>query len=358
MSTEVPIVTAYYRCSHILFKVAKALPLDCDRDSLFAVLSPDAVVRPESPLRIHKGPENKDGIHTFLGTFRDGKSLYLFSSAQIDHLRYWLHALKLTSQVIPPPSSEHLFTQAELSTVSPVVHPTFKSLRGELKRLTKTNARDMALASSRNTFQRVQSVWAAKTGAWCAIDFETWTENHGIITEFGYSALRWARDGGKETRESGHFTVQEHRLMRNGKYGVPEYREHYNLEFGTSVELTKAKLKSTICDLISGMHANGPLFLVFHDSRGDIKTLNGLGAPIGGTLDQLPDYTIPTEGIFIVDTQVLFSALTGNRNQTSLGGVCDHLKIPTVYLHNAGNDAHYTLDALQAMASGKPLDAP
>jgi hypothetical protein len=112
------------------------------------------------------------------------------------------------------------------------------------------------------------------------------------------------------------------------------------------------------------MHARGPVFLVFHDAHEDIKsapplctyspqlrihidrTLNRLGAPIDGAVDvgQLPPDTIPTQGIYIVDTTIVFGALIGDcKNKKGLRDVCAFLQIPTRYLHNAGNDAHVSL---------------
>jgi hypothetical protein len=63
---------------------------------------------------------------------------------------------------------------------------------------------------------------------WCALDFETWTENHSIVTEFGFSAVHWTED--EQKTDTGHFTVEEHRFHRNGRTypngkHVPEYRE-------------------------------------------------------------------------------------------------------------------------------------
>ncbi|KAJ7791582.1 hypothetical protein B0H14DRAFT_2934931 [Mycena olivaceomarginata] len=275
--------------------------------------------------------------------------------------------MQLTPEVLPVLSSKRLFVHSDLSAVSPAVHPTLKALRTELKRIKKAFKKgagaEASLLAWRTALDRVRTLWTAHTGVWCALDFETWTENHSIVTEFGFSAVHWTED--EQKTDTGHFTVEEHRFHRNGRTypngkHVPEYREHYNAEFGTSVEVTKAVLESTVGNLISGMHARGPVFLVFHDAHEDIKTLNRLGAPIDGAVDvgQLPPDTIPTQGIYIVDTTILFGALIGDcKNKKGLRDVCAFLQIPTRYLHNAGNDAHYTLDALQAMASGRPLDA-
>ncbi|KAJ7507915.1 hypothetical protein B0H11DRAFT_1969295 [Mycena galericulata] len=338
-----PIVTGYYR--------PDVLPA-YDKDPLKAVLAHDALVHPDNPLHTEPGVE---GISMFLGTFHDGESRLLFSSAQVDYVRYWLHAMKLTKEIIPLPYSDCLLTASEFASVSPVKYLNGGALRGAVKKIEKNNKRlkgtNAYLTSRRTAFERVRKYWAAKSGIWCSLDFESWEREHDLITEFGYSSIHW--NDGVEVTDCGHFTVQEHRMFLNGQY-VPENRQHFN--FGTSVEVTKAALKRNLRELISGMHGHGPVFLVFHDPSQDIKILQGLGAPIDTALYELPDET-PREGIFIVDTAILFAALEGEgKNTRGLGQVCNHLQVFTEYLHNAGNDAHYTLLALREMASGEPLD--
>jgi hypothetical protein len=54
----------------------------------------------------------------------------------------------------------------------------------------------------------------------------------------------------------------------------------------------------------------------------------------------LPDVP-PDDGIYVVDTALLFSALEGDAgNRRSLERMCRLLHIETRFLHNAGNDAH------------------
>lgn len=61
---------------------------------------------------------------------------------------------------------------------------------------------------------------------------------------------------------------------------------------------------------------------------------------MAGAVSSLPD-TVPSAGIFIVDTAALFGALMGEAHRTrKLEQVCSHLGIETKYLHNAGNDAY------------------
>ena len=67
--------------------------------------------------------------------------------------------------------------------------------RKRSKNIDKNNKRlkgagDM-LALRRLTFERVRTLWAARLGTWCAMDFEAWDRDHSLLTEFGWSAARW-----------------------------------------------------------------------------------------------------------------------------------------------------------------------
>lgn len=63
--------------------------------------------------------------------------------------------------------------------------------------------------------------------------------------------------------------------------------------------------------------------------------------PLTGLTYMLPDAT-PNDGLWIIDTTELFSALEGEsgNDKRSLERVCRLLQIPVEWLHNAGNDAH------------------
>ena len=68
-----------------------------------------------------------------IGTFSTGEARLLFSSAQVDYLRYWLHAMKLTKAIIPLPYSDCLLTESNLCTVSPATYPDGGSLKQAIK---------------------------------------------------------------------------------------------------------------------------------------------------------------------------------------------------------------------------------
>ncbi|THH19861.1 hypothetical protein EW146_g1404 [Bondarzewia mesenterica] len=349
----------FYRHTDIWWEWNKVLPNPEDAGPLKAILAYDSLVHPDHPLR----KEGKDGIELTMGILPNGEARLLFSSAQVEYIRYWLHAMSFTKELIPLPYSTCMLTRDGLQTHTPVIYKTALELRNANKRIEKNNKRlkgsDSSLHARRVMFERIRSLWAEKHGVWCAIDFEAWDRDHEVLTEIGWSLVRWV--DGKESEEWGHLIVKEHRYYTNTY--VASNREHYN--FGESEIVNKKEFRKRIHDLFASIASLGPLFLVFHDNSQDVKYLRSrtIEAPIDSLSYLLPESCAASAKtgkpeMFVVDTVDLFSALEGGggEQKRSLEQVCRHLRVQTEYLHNAGNDARYTHLALAAMASGDPLD--
>jgi len=88
--------------------------------------------------------------------------------------------------------------------------------------------------------------------------------------------------------------------------------------------------------------------LVGHDVEGDISAIKTLGYDIRANNQQLLE---------IVDTKDIQRHYRRAQNPASLEGILRELDIPHRYLHNAGNDAVYTLQALLGLAVKKRLDS-
>ncbi|KAH9951611.1 hypothetical protein B0H21DRAFT_183121 [Amylocystis lapponica] len=366
-----PVIIGYYRFTDIFFEWHKALPKLEDISPLKAMLAYDALVHPDHPL--HK--PQVDGIEMYLGTFANGEMRLLFSSAQVEYIRYWLHAVGLTDTLIPIPSSEYLIQAADLTGCSPSVYNDAGTLKKAVKvrprrprrprarircssralqSVDKNNKRlkgtGSLLTARRLAFEKVRTLWAAQAGTWLAVDFEAWDRDHTLLTEFGWSLVRW--DAGAPVEEAGHLVVRERRGYRSTY--VAQYRDNYN--FGQSEDVSKDEFRDRICALVAAHSAAGPLFLVFHDSSQDIKYLRSEAVKAVTELEYILPDAPPSKGIFVVDTAEMFSALEGeaSANKRGLDRVCRHLHIPTEFLHNAGND--YTMLALREMAAGEPVD--
>ncbi|EKM80129.1 hypothetical protein AGABI1DRAFT_73024 [Agaricus bisporus var. burnettii JB137-S8] len=351
------ILTGYYRYTDIWFDWHRAIPDEEDGTVLKAILAHDSLADPSHPLHI----DGITGIQLYHVTFEtSGETRLCFSSAQIDYVRYWLHAMKLTKTLLPIPYSDCLIVTSDIKHVSTHTYQDGGSLRSAIKNLEKHSKRlkgsNPALLSRRHTFERVRQLVAAKNGTWCAIDFEAWEYEHTLITEVGYSILRWDKETGEEIRENGHWVVQGTKQYENYRY-VPGNRNNYN--FGESKEILKKDLKPHIAGLINRLRKDGPLYLVFHDNNQDIKYMKSpaINAPLDELDYLLPD-TSPTFGLFVVDTSDLFGALMGlsTGQRRGLQKTCRMLHISTSFLHNAGNDAYYTLEAMIQMAQGENID--
>lgn len=80
---------------------------------------------------------------------------------------------------------------------------------------------DSLLTARRLMFEKIRAFWALKRGTWCAVDFEAWDRDHTVLTEFGWSAIRW--EEGEEVMEDGHLIVREHRGYFN--HYVSQFRD-------------------------------------------------------------------------------------------------------------------------------------
>jgi hypothetical protein len=81
-------------------------------------------------------------------------------------------------------------------------------------------------------FERVRSFWSERRGVWCALDIEAWDRDHKMITEFGWSLVRWEMD--QETLEDGHLIVKEYRSFTNTY--VPNNKEVHTSHLSSKVK--------------------------------------------------------------------------------------------------------------------------
>ncbi|EKM59229.1 uncharacterized protein PHACADRAFT_85898 [Phanerochaete carnosa HHB-10118-sp] len=357
-----PVVHGYYRFTDVFFEWAKAIPDEEDRGPLRAIISPAALVDPAHPLR----KPGVDGIELYIATFPSGESRPVFSSAQLEFVQQWLFAMGLTKEPIPLPGSDWLILREDMASLSPEIFNRADQLKKTTKMIEKNNKRlkgagNPLLTARRLKFERVRELWAEKAGAWLAIDIEAWERDHTVLTEFGWSRIRWT--DGEMVEDKAHWIVDEYKNYRNGTY-VPDRRMNY--DYGESEFVPKRQLKERVANLINESAPAGPLFLIFHDASQDIKYLqsSAIQAPLTNLSSVLPDAT-PKDGMFSIDSAELISALEGetNRNKRSLERTCQLLGVANEEpqynrenLHNAGNDAHATMLCLKSMAMGESID--
>ena len=67
------------------------------------------------------------------GTLPTGQQRLMFSSAQVEYIRYWLHQMGLTKGLLPIPSSDYLLTDSSLRNWSPVTYKDSAQLKKALR---------------------------------------------------------------------------------------------------------------------------------------------------------------------------------------------------------------------------------
>ncbi|GAA5972483.1 hypothetical protein JCM11641_001865 [Rhodosporidiobolus odoratus] len=211
------------------------------------------------------------------------------------------------------------------------------------------------LATLRHAYVQAQEKGGA---AFVALDVEFWERDHNVLLEFGWSIADFGEKKKKNgkvkvRREDQHVVIKENKHRRNGRF-APDARDHFS--YGRTLTLPTNTLYLLLSALFSTLSATQPVFLIFHDPRGDIRSLNRLG------FDSASDFQTdlrklvasqrgPDEAgqVWVVDTQRLFEAWIGRKFQVGLERACVEVQVPTRKLHNAGNDAHYTLDLFERL---------
>ncbi|KAL2813147.1 hypothetical protein BJX63DRAFT_443194 [Aspergillus granulosus] len=198
-----------------------------------------------------------------------------------------------------------------------------------------------------------------------SLDVEVNERCHSLVTEVGISTLD-TRDligvapgplaaNWQSRIRSRHLRVQEHAHHVNNLYvrGCPD-----KFEFGTS--------EWVAADNVSAMVQNSfahptffdgpdnklrPLVLVGHNLTSDIQYLKLANVPITDESGR--------DSIFAdrIDTVTSFMVIRGKAEAQSLGAVVGELGMTGWNLHNAGNDAHYTMQVLVAMLVKHSMDS-
>lgn len=187
-----------------------------------------------------------------------------------------------------------------------------------------------------------------------AVDVEAYEKSHHIITEIGVATLdtRSLRaippgDCGINWRtliQARHFRIGEYMHLRNGQYvaGCPE-----NFSFGESEIISKADAAAKIAECFKPPYSNAcpdpwdkykkrNIIFLGHDTQTDVKFLQQVGYDVNN-LDNLLEFQ---------DTATMYRVLSQEPNPRSLAHLLDTCEVDAWFLHNAGNDAMFTIQAM------------
>ncbi|KAL2022330.1 hypothetical protein VTK56DRAFT_5728 [Thermocarpiscus australiensis] len=200
-----------------------------------------------------------------------------------------------------------------------------------------------------------------KSVMFVAIDVEAYEHNQALLTEVGIATLDTADiqnvapgDGGEgwfPLIRARHIRVKENTWALNRQY-VHGCADRFS--FGMSEFICQADIPSilaqlideaTFMDPVDGILRQRQVVLVFHESSSDVKYLRTLGYNVYNAQNVLE----------VVDTRELHQYVTRSNDSASLESVLRYLGITYQYLHNAGNDAVYTLRAMVGLAVKKRM---
>lgn len=237
---------------------------------------------------------------------------------------------------IPDASIQSPKVKSELSTtINSTISNQHASNRQNLDEYFNKEDFSFAEGKEKQTIQRLRKYMETvylKERPLVAIDVEAWEKNLKKVTEIGISVYdpRLQSDSPFPLIKTFHLIVKENLQFNNGKY-VPDNKKKF---MGGTSRVLSFKESKEFVQLIVEQYINvSGGALVGHQIDGDIKWLKSIGV-------RLPD------AVECVDTLKIhsFSRATGG----TLRGILRTVGIPHANLHNAANDAYYTLLAALA----------
>ncbi|XPS67714.1 hypothetical protein M3J09_000016 [Ascochyta lentis] len=200
------------------------------------------------------------------------------------------------------------------------------------------------------------------------VDVESYERAHHKITEVGIATLDTRElasvspgyDGAnwRALIRARHFRIKEYAHLVNSQF-VSGHPDGFDFGESTMVSLADAPTHVAACfsppfgahhsnggegivDLMHGINLNEKRNIIFlgHDTLGDVRYLQNLGFdPI--KLDNLLE---------ALDTAIMYRVWRREQNPTSLGRILYDFDIAGYKLHNAGNDAVFTMQAMLGIA--------
>lgn len=190
-----------------------------------------------------------------------------------------------------------------------------------------------------------------------AVDAEAWERNHNIVTEIGFATLD-TRDlhnippgkNGENWRDkirARHFRIEEYMHLGNHEF-VQGCADRF--DFGTSEFISqqdsprvvancfKPPYSAVEADQIASSNTAEKRNIVFlgHDTQHDVQYLQKIGYNINNLTNLLE----------FQDTASMYRVFSQEPNPRNLGFILYVCEVEAWNMHNAGNDAVYTMQAM------------
>lgn len=184
------------------------------------------------------------------------------------------------------------------------------------------------------------------------VDVEAFERNTNVVTEIGISIYdpRESLYSTVPNFRTYHLIVAESLRLRNGNF-VCDVKdcfllgESYVMSLSSCVEFIQTLLNYYMVPH-TPQEATWRRAFVGHNVKGDLKWLSSIGVNVPADIDH--DILKPSARIAVLDTEKLYRISYGSKG-SNLGKILRLFQIPHSFLHNAGNDAYFTLKLLLHM---------
>ncbi|SMN21401.1 similar to Saccharomyces cerevisiae YDR514C GFD2 Protein of unknown function that localizes to mitochondria [Maudiozyma saulgeensis] len=228
----------------------------------------------------------------------------------------------------------------------------------QLKDLKKNHYPTVYCSPGATTFDylhRSIELLASRSTILFSFDIEAFELDNSVVTEVGISIFdpRENMTGYVPITRNFHIIVSEALSLRNKKW-VCDLKECYLmgqslvLSLNETVEFVQSLINYYMVEATEESRTWNRAY-VGHNIDGDINWLQKIGVeiPFATKLNKTLNESI--KGIpYVLDTMKLYNGCYGP-NGGSLGKILRLFGLPHAFLHNAGNDAHYTLELLMHM---------
>ncbi|SCV02927.1 LANO_0G01090g1_1 [Lachancea nothofagi CBS 11611] len=288
-------------------------------------------------------------IENYLETI--GISYQQQESRSNKELKKKLEKVKSSIDVVPQP-------QADANGDAEAVAKAEALLQKALRKTTHEHSPKVCAVPGNSNFaylsNAIRHLAAQRTVCFC-VDVEAFERNTNVVTEIGISIY--------DPRESlfstipkfrtYHLIVAESLKLRNGKF-VCDLKdcflmgESYVMSLNNCVEFIQTLINYYMVPETAAERSWDRAF-VGHNVKGDLKWLESIGVNIPTDIDyELKNKPQTTNRALVLDTERLFKGSYGSKG-ANLGKILRLFEVPHAFLHNAGNDAYFTLKLLLHM---------
>ncbi|SCU95576.1 LAFA_0G01068g1_1 [Lachancea sp. 'fantastica'] len=224
-------------------------------------------------------------------------------------------------------------------------------IRKALRKLENAHTPKVNTVPGRTEFDHlsnaIEYLSSQKTICFC-VDVEAFERNTNVVTEIGISIYdpRESQFSTVPILRTYHLIVAESLKLRNGRF-VCDLKdcflkgESYVMSLSNCVKFIQTLINYYMVPATAAEHTWKRAF-VGHNVKGDLKWLCSIGVQLPNTIDYNFSQSKSPLTVNVIDTERLFRSSYGSKG-SSLGKILRLFEVPHAFLHNAGNDAYYTL---------------